>query len=120
MNLFKSWVVSFFCRIKFVNNQICPSGRPSYEMCQILSNNMATTQGARTTKHVISWTDSSISLLLDALKTRESLWNSKLTSYRDRNIKKREYQEIVTILSAEIPEMDLSAVKGNSIQNVIV
>ena len=35
------------------------------------------------------------SLLLDLLQTRESLWNSKHESYRNRNIRKAEYEDML-------------------------
>lgn len=70
---------------------------------------MAAVQGA---KRTISWSDKSISVLLEALKVRESLWNSKILEYRDRNVKKTQYEEIVAILSEDIPDIDLPAVKG--------
>ena len=44
------------------------------------------------------WTDRETSALLEALKTRESLWNSKCESYKNRNTKKKHLDEIVVIL----------------------
>ena len=70
---------------------------------------MAAAQGA---KRTISWSDSNISTLLEALHARESLWNSKELIYRDKNVRKREYEEIVALLRDEIPNIDLPAVKG--------
>ena len=42
----------------------------------------------------ICWNDSATTLL-ELLQTRESLWNVKAASYRDRNKKKSEYDEIL-------------------------
>ena len=58
------------------------------------------------------WTDHGTSLLLEALQSRESLWNIKAASYRNRNVKQREYTELKDILHEEIPEVDLAAIKG--------
>ena len=71
---------------------------------------MAGVQGA---KRTISWSDNNISTLLEALHARESLWNSKEVISRDKNIRKREYEEIVALLRDDMPNIDLPAVKGN-------
>ena len=39
------------------------------------------------------WTDQATAALLEALKTRESLWNTKCKSYKNRNTKKKHYDE---------------------------
>ena len=51
-------------------------------VCCKMTNKMAATS----TK--LSWSDKAVSLLLDLLHSRESLWNTKHESYKDRNIKK--------------------------------
>ena len=58
------------------------------------------------------WTDRATSALLEALKTRESLWNTKCESYKNRNTKKKHYDEIVIILKEDCEDIDLAAVKG--------
>ena len=57
------------------------------------------------------WTDHATSLLLEALQSRESLWNTKAASYRNRNVKQRENTDLKDILHEEIPEVDLAAIK---------
>ena len=47
------------------------------------------------------WTDRTTSALLEALKTRESLWNTKCESCKNRNTKKKHYGEIVVILKED-------------------
>ena len=47
------------------------------------------------------WTDRTTSALLEALKIRESLWNTKCESYENRNTKKKHYDEIVVILKED-------------------
>ena len=47
------------------------------------------------------WTDRATSALLEALNSRESLWNTKCESDRNRNTKKKHYDEIVIILKED-------------------
>ena len=60
----------------------------------------------------LSWSDKAVSLLLDLLHTRESLWNTKHKSYKDCNIKKREYAEMLDGLREEVPGLALPGLKG--------
>ena len=50
------------------------------------------TAGNMTGKGTVRWTDSATSLLLECLRSRESLWNTRVESYRDRNKKKAEHE----------------------------
>ena len=43
---------------------------------------------------------------------RQSLWNTKSESYKNRNIKKKDYHEVVEIVKEDLPAIDLAAVKG--------
>ena len=52
--------------------------------------------------------------LLEALKTRESLWNTKYDSYKNRNTKKKHYDEIIIILQEDCEDINLAAVKGKT------
>ena len=70
---------------------------------------MVASEGAR---RPVMWNDSATSVLLEALKVRESLWNSKSHQYKDKNIKKREYEEILSILREDMPNVDLTSLKG--------
>ena len=60
----------------------------------------------------MSWSENNISTLLEALHARESLWNSKEVVYRGKNIRKREYEEIVALLRDDMPNINLPAVRG--------
>lgn len=60
----------------------------------------------------IRWTDNATSLLLESLQSRESLWNTKIPSYKNRNTKKTEYGELIEILKTDMPDIDLAALKG--------
>ena len=60
----------------------------------------------------IRWSDSATTTLLELLRTRESLWNVKAASYRDRNKKKSEYEEILVGLEDDVPGIDLASLKG--------
>ena len=53
-----------------------------------------------------------VSLLLDLLHTRQSLWNSKHDSYRNRNIRNGEYEEMLEGLREEMLDLALPALKG--------
>ena len=47
------------------------------------------------------WTDRATSALLEALKTRERLWNTKSKSYKNKNTKKK-HNEMVEILKDDL------------------
>ena len=59
----------------------------------------------------VVWSDKATSVLLEALRDRQSLWNTKSESYKNRNIKKKEYQEVVEIVKEDLPGVDLASVK---------
>ena len=63
-------------------------------------------------KGTVRWTDSATSLLLECLRSRESLWNTRVESYRDRNKKKAEHEEILQLLRDEVPGLDVAMLKG--------
>ena len=65
------------------------------------------------------WTDALVSLLLEALRDRESLWNSRSEKYKNRNTKKKEYEEILAILREDWPDVDLSAIKSKVSVSVV-
>ena len=60
----------------------------------------------------VRWSDSATTTMLELLRTRESLWNVKAASYRDRNKKKSEYEEILVGLEDDVPGIDLASLKG--------
>lgn len=62
----------------------------------------------------VRWSDSATTTLLELLRTRESLWNVKAASYRDRNKKKWEYEEILVEMHDEVPGIDLASLKGKN------
>ena len=47
--------------------------------------------------------------MLVTLKTRESLWNKKCESYKNRNTKKNHYVEIVIILKEDCEDIGLGS-----------
>ena len=65
---------------------------------------------AATTRVV--WSDRAISTLLEALRDRESLWNTKYDSYKNRNIKKKDYDKMLQILKDDNFPVDSQSVKG--------
>ena len=58
-------------------------------------------------------------VLLEALRDRQSLWNTKSGSYINRNIKKKEYQEVVEIVKEDLPGIDFELVKVSTIKLII-
>lgn len=72
---------------------------------------MATAPTTSSTTRLV-WSDKAISVLLEALRDRQSLWNTKSESYKNRNIKKNEYQEVVEVVKDDLPGIDLASVKG--------
>jgi hypothetical protein len=68
---------------------------------------------ASTSRNISS--DKKTSTLLEALRDRESLWNTKSDSYKNRNVKRKHYDEILDILKEDSSDVDLQSVKGISI-----
>ena len=66
---------------------------------------------AASTSTACRWTDALVSLLLEALRARESLWNSRSKNYKNRNTKKKEYEVILAILREDWPDVDLLAIR---------
>ena len=69
---------------------------------------------AASTSTACKWTDAFVSLLLEALRVRESLWNSRSVNYKNCNTKKKEYEEILAILRENWPDVDLPAIKSKA------
>ena len=68
---------------------------------------------ADSTSTACRWTDALVSMLLETLRARESLWNSRSENYKNRNTKKEEYEVILAILREDWPDVDLLAIKAN-------
>ena len=66
------------------------------------------------------WSDQATSTLLESLRDQESLWNTKSDSYKNRNIKKKDYDEILEVLKDDNFHVDLQSVKGTSTYDIIV
>ena len=62
--------------------------------------------------NMVSWTDSVVFKLLEALKSRKSLWNTSITKYKNKNKKKTEYDELLELLKDDVPNLNLAALKG--------
>ena len=61
---------------------------------------------------MVSWTESAVSKLLEAMKSRKSLWNTSITEYKNKNKKKTEYDELLELFKDDVPNMNFAAVKG--------
>ena len=61
------------------------------------------------------WTDRAIFALLEALKTRESLCNTKSESSKNRTTKKKHYDKIVEILKEDFEDINLTTVNGKTL-----
>ncbi|XP_046844158.1 uncharacterized protein LOC124438183 [Xenia sp. Carnegie-2017] len=58
-----------------------------------------------------NWPDQVVSLLLDTVRERESIWNTKSKHYKNRNMKNAHYQEILQAIKVELPNVDLPNIK---------
>ena len=63
----------------------------------------------------VFWTDTAVNILLEALKSRKSLWNTNITEYKDKNKEKREYNELLELLKEDCPSLNLATLKGSII-----
>ena len=59
-----------------------------------------------------NWPDQVVSLLLDTVREREKIWNTKSERYKNRNMKNAHYQEILQAIKVELPNVDLPSIKG--------
>jgi hypothetical protein len=51
-------------------------------------------------------------ILWEALQSRESLWNTSVTEYKDKNKMKQEYNEFLELLKDVCPSVNLATLKG--------
>ena len=58
------------------------------------------------------WTDALVSLSVESLRDRESLWNIRSEKYNNGNTKNKEYEEILAILREDWPDVELPTIKG--------
>ena len=58
------------------------------------------------------WTDRVTSAILEALRTARKLMEYQSENYKNRNAKKKHYEEIVEIPKDDIQDIDLAAVKA--------
>ena len=54
----------------------------------------------------VFWTETAVNILLEALNSRESLWNTNITENKDKNKKKREYDELLELLKDDCPSLN--------------
>lgn len=59
-----------------------------------------------------NWPDKVVSSLLEAVRKRESIWNTKSEEYKNRNIKKAQYEQVLQIVKEEMPNVDMVSLKG--------
>ena len=50
--------------------------------------------------------DRVMTLLLEAVREKESLWNTKSKAYKNRNVKKVQYEEVLQLIKEELPDVD--------------
>ncbi|XP_068690993.1 uncharacterized protein [Montipora foliosa] len=60
----------------------------------------------------IYWPDRVVTLLLGAVREKESLWNTKSEAYKNRNVKKAQYEEVLQVIKEELLDVDLASLKG--------
>ena len=61
-----------------------------------------------------------MTLLLEAVREKESLWNTKSEAYKNPNVKKAHYEEVLQVIKEELPDVDLASLKGMPTTVVIV
>ena len=54
----------------------------------------------------IYWPDQVMTLLLEAVREKESHWNTKSEAYKNRNVKKVQYEEVLQLIKEELPDVD--------------
>ena len=54
----------------------------------------------------IYWPARVMTLLLEAVREKESLWNTKSEAYKNRNVKKGQYEEVLQLTKEELPDAD--------------
>ena len=53
-----------------------------------------------------------MTLLLEAVREKESLWNTNSEAYKNRNVnKKTQYEEVLEVIKEELPDVDMEASK---------
>ena len=53
-----------------------------------------------------------MTLLLEAVREKESLWNAKSEACKNRNVKKKtQYEEVLQVIKEELPDIDMEASK---------
>lgn len=58
------------------------------------------------------WPDRVVTLLLEAVREKESLWNTKSEAYKNRNVKEVQYEEVLQVIKEELPDVDQASLKG--------
>ncbi|XP_068752661.1 uncharacterized protein [Montipora capricornis] len=72
----------------------------------------ASTSTSAASSRGIYWPDRVVTLLLEAVREKESLWNTKSEAYKNRNVKKAQYEEVLQVIKEELPDVDLASLKG--------
>ena len=66
----------------------------------------ASTSTSAASSRGIYWPDRVMTLLLEAVREKESLWNTKSEAYKNRNVKKVQYEEVLQLIKEELPDVD--------------
>ena len=66
----------------------------------------ASTSSSAASSRGIYWPDLVMTLLLEAVREKESLWNTKSEAYKNRNVKKVQYEEVLQLIKEELPDVN--------------
>ena len=51
-------------------------------------------------------------MIVGAVTEKESLWNTKSEAYKNRNVKKAQYEEVLQVIKEELLDVDMASLKG--------
>ena len=51
-------------------------------------------------------------MIVGAVREKESLWNTKSEAYKNRNVKKAQYEEVLQVIKEELLDVDMASLKG--------
>ena len=66
----------------------------------------ASTSTSAASSRGIYWPDRVMTLLLEAVREKESLWNTKSEAYKNRNVKKVQYEDVLQLIKEELPDVN--------------
>ena len=72
----------------------------------------ASTSTSAASSRKVYWQDRGVTLLLEAVREKESLWSTKSVEYKNRKAKETQYEEVLQVIKEELLDVDLGSLKG--------